>query len=201
MIKLSKTSKMPCQSWSIPAGGKYCPGSKDAEVCEDCYAQKNFYNMPVVKNSRAHNAEDWKRDEWVTQMVRLIKHEPYFRWFDSGDLYHPELAHKILQVLLDTRDTLHWLPTKMHGINGMSHWLTRLNQHKNMTVRWSSKTVNKVMPSYTHKTTSVVLSRGVYWSDALPEVFRCPAPTQDHKCGDCRACWDKTVQTVGYLLS
>lgn len=26
----------------------------------------------------------------------------------------------------------------------------------------------------------------------------CPAPTQDNECGPCRACWDRSVQSVDY---
>tara|TARA_R110002051_G_scaffold18015_7_gene52010 strand:+ start:511 stop:1113 length:603 start_codon:yes stop_codon:yes gene_type:complete len=200
MIKLSKTSKMPCPSWSIPAGGKYCPGSKDAEVCEDCYAQKGFYHMPTVQAPRKHNASDWKRDDWVKDMVAEIKGRPYFRWFDSGDMYHPKLIDKIHRVVHNTRDTKHWIPTKMWDVPGVKAAINNLHRYKNTTVRKSCKTIDKPH-SLPATVGSVVFSKDVFYSDQYPTVFRCKAPEQDHKCKDCRACWDKQVQTIGYLKS
>lgn len=205
MIKLSKTSKMPCPSWSIPAGGKYCPGSKDLgtgkshEVCEGCYTQKGFYHMPVVKNSRDHNAGDWKRNAWIGQMILKIKGEEFFRWFDSGDLYHPKLAAKILEVCDATPDTKHWLPTKMWDVKGMISYVGEIGSLSNVALRKSAKDFNKPLPKG-HGLASVVLTESVHYDKKkLPKVFRCPAPEQDHQCKGCRACWDRKVQTIGFL--
>ena len=200
MIKLSQTSKMPAKSWSIPAGGKYCPGSKGAEVCKSCYAMKGFYRMPSVKMAREHNAKDWKRDDWVKDMVDLIKDSPYFRWFDSGDMYHPKLIDKIQSVTMRTRNTKHWIPTKMWDIQGTKQKINNLHLSKNVTIRKSCKTIDE--PRFLPATvSSVVFSWDVFFSNQFPEVYRCKAPEQEHKCKDCRACWDKQVKIVGYLKS
>jgi hypothetical protein len=99
-VKLAKTSKMPCKSWSL-AARETCPGShvltgpdKGSLVpaCVACYAAKGFYRMPDAKRTRAHNREDWERPEWVTDMVSALEREVEFRWFDSGDVYSVELA-------------------------------------------------------------------------------------------------------------
>lgn len=198
MIKLSQTSKMPAKSWSIPAGGKYCPGSKGAEVCEGCYAQKGFYHMPTVKAPREHNAEDWKRDGWVTDMIKEVKGMPYFRWFDSGDMYHPKLIDKIHAVIIKTGETKHWIPTKMWDVPGTKAIINNLHRYKNTVVRKSAKNINQVINT-SHN--SAVFTKDVFYSDQYPDVHRCKAPDQDHKCKDCRACWDKSIQTIGYLKS
>ncbi|GAI65558.1 unnamed protein product, partial [marine sediment metagenome] len=74
MLKLSKASKMPCKSWSLEAIDT-CAGSRDpvtgelVPVCADCYAAKGTYRFPAVKALRVHNKQDWKRDDWVSDMV------------------------------------------------------------------------------------------------------------------------------------
>ena len=37
----------------------------------------------------------------------------YFRWHDSGDLFHTEYARAVLEVCQRTSGVLHWLPTRM----------------------------------------------------------------------------------------
>ena len=113
MIKLSKASKMPAKSWSLQAR-KTCPGSIDPNtkqpvaVCAGCYAAEGFYQMPDAIKVREHNREDWKRAEWVDDMVAELKRQKFFRWFDSGDVYHPALAFKIFLVMQKTPHVKHF---------------------------------------------------------------------------------------------
>ena len=86
MIKLSKAGKMPCRSWSLQAIPT-CPASigSDGELvdaCKGCYATTGNYNFPNVKAPRIHNKEDWKRDNWVADMVAELYNARYFRWFE-----------------------------------------------------------------------------------------------------------------------
>jgi hypothetical protein len=159
---------------------------------------KGFYRMPVVKAAREHNAEDWKRKGWVMDMVRLLSKERYFRWFDSGDLYHPDLARKIDQVCTRTY-TKHWIPTKMWDVKGLLPQIEALKSRPNVILRRSSKHIDDV--PLIRKHTSVVMSEELYYSDSYAGVRRCPAPQQGHQCKDCRACWDKRVLSIGYLKS
>ena len=106
MIKLSKASKMPCRSWSLEAL-ETCPGSKNpdgtlVDACAGCYATTGNYRFPNVRAPRQHNKEDWKRPEWVSEMVAELDNDRYFRWFDSGDMYDVRLASKILEVMSQT---------------------------------------------------------------------------------------------------
>ena len=114
MVKISKTSKLDgIQSWSLEAGTT-CPGSIGAQACEGCYAKGGNYRFKNVKAPREFNRKDWKRDGWVNDMVGALKGKPYFRWFDSGDVYCKGLAEKIEQVIKLTPWTIHWLPTRSY---------------------------------------------------------------------------------------
>jgi hypothetical protein len=195
MIKLSKTRKMPCLSWSLPALTT-CPGSrqKDGELvdaCKGCYATTGFYLMPVVQQVREHNREDWKRERWIFDMVEALKGEAYFRWFDSGDIYCVALALKIFDVVQCTPDTKHWLPTRSHKIPKIRKVLTRLKRCSNIVVRYSADELDR----YTKR-----LHGSVIVSSHSPRKteYLCPAYTRGGRCGDCRACWDKSVRVVAY---
>ena len=98
MIRISKTSKLDgINSWSLEAGAT-CPGANNASVCNGCYAKQGNYRYPNVKAPRFENKKDWKRTDWVDDMAKALDNQRYFRWFDSGDMYKPELARKILEV-------------------------------------------------------------------------------------------------------
>ena len=222
MVKLSKTSKMPCPSWSLPAVST-CPGARGkggklVPVCQGCYATTGFYNMPTVKEPREYNRKDWQRREWVHEMTLEVSKNKYFRWFDSGDVYCVGLAHKIYLVMQATSDTQHWLPTRSHKIPKIKAWLIKMRRLPNVSVRYSSDNIDSyerklhgsvvVTPEgvdkYTNriqKETKVVLPTMLYRYAHLKvpkDLFLCQAYTRKGKCGDCRACWDKRIKTIAY---
>ena len=196
MVALSKVSKLPGMSWSLQAGST-CPGSIDPvskevlPVCSGCYAKAGCYNFKNTKATREHNRVDWKRAEWVDDMVRLLAKQKYFRWFDSGDLYHPALAFKIYLIMTKTPHVKHWLPTKCFNIPKIRAVLDRMKLLDNVSVRFSAPGIDG---SYTDKHGSVVIP---YYDDAT-EATVCGAYTRAGKCGDCRACWDKSVKVIAY---
>jgi len=103
-LTLSKTSKMPCHSWSIPALACQT-GSKLAQVegsvCFDCYALKGFYRMPNVYAALSNRLEQMSSPEWVPAMIEKIKVEEqtgFFRWFDSGDLQSLKNLKDIVRI-------------------------------------------------------------------------------------------------------
>jgi hypothetical protein len=109
MIKISNTKKMGSVfSWSTQAGhpseGGSCPASFNAsgkyvDACQGCYAREGNYNFSNVKKVRQHNQEDWKRKNFADEMIEYIDLNcRYFRWFDSGDMYHVKLAEKIYEI-------------------------------------------------------------------------------------------------------
>jgi hypothetical protein len=94
---------MPCRSWSLEALTT-CPASKKSngelvDACKGCYATTGNYRFPNVKAPRLENQQDWKRSEWVADMVDQLDNDRYFRWFDSGDMYSLRLAFKIYEVM------------------------------------------------------------------------------------------------------
>lgn len=199
-IKLSKTSKMPAKSWALPAVVT-CPGAlKDGElvdVCKSCYADKGFYNMPTVKAPRYHNMEDWKRDGWVDEMIEALYNQKFFRWFDSGDVYHVKLANKILKVIEGTPNCKHWLPTRMYKFDKFRKILNKINKLPNVVVRISSDSLVGDRVDVDGLANSTVVPKGTIGVDS--SVWLCHASTNDGKCGDCRACWSKDVKTVAYV--
>ena len=195
-VTLSKPSKMPCKTWSLEAGST-CPGSIDPTtklplpVCAGCYAKDGFYNMPNSKLVRDLNRDDWKRDGWVDDMVLALAKQTYFRWFDSGDCYHPTLALKILQVIERTPHCKHWMPTKSYTIPKIRVVLERIKALPNASVRYSS-------PSITGEFTEEHGSTVVPYAETPTEATLCEAYSRDGKCGACRACWDKDVKVIAY---
>lgn len=198
-VKLSKTSKLNAKSWSLQAGNT-CPGSIDPvsretlPVCSGCYAKSGNYRFGNVKAPREHNREDWKRPDWVSDMVSALKTERYFRWLDSGDIYHPALAFKIFLVIEKTPWVSHWLPTKSYNIPKIRAVLDRIAQLPNVALRYSSPSITGEYIAGFHGSTVIPYDNSETSADIV-----CGAYTRGGKCGDCFACYDKTVSTVAYV--
>jgi len=195
-VRLSKTSKMPGASWSLPVGDT-CPGAMGddgqfVEVCQGCYALEGFYRMKTVKAVRESNMEDWKRPDWVQEMVSELDNHRYFRWFDSGDCYQVKLAEKMLQVMIATPHCQHWFPTRMAKFAKFADVLSRMKALPNVVVRVSSDNIDQVGPN---AGSAVVTSPAI--AESLGATM-CHAPSNDGKCGSCRACWSKDVPLVAY---
>tara|TARA_R110002126_G_scaffold23527_1_gene82363 strand:+ start:2450 stop:3109 length:660 start_codon:yes stop_codon:yes gene_type:complete len=199
MIKLSKAGKMPCKSWSLQALDT-CPGSikQDGELvdaCKGCYATTGNYNFPNVKAPRVHNREDWKRADWVQEMIKELKKQTHFRWFDSGDVYDHRLAKKMLKVMEETPWCKHWLPTRMHKFPKINIVLKEMDKLPNAAVRLSSDSINGELIQSKMPTSTIVPTA----EDATSSMTVCKAYERDGKCADCRACWDKSVKTIAYV--
>ena len=187
---------MPCKSWSLQAGDT-CPGSIDKKtkqpvaVCAGCYAKDGFYNMPNSIKTRLANREDWKRSTWVNEMIDALAKEKYFRWFDSGDVYHPALAFKIYLVMVGTPHVRHWLPTKSYKIPRIKTILDKMKMLDNVSVRYSS---DSMIGEYDTDHGSTVIP----YADTETNATVCGAYERKGKCGDCRLCWDKSVSVIAY---
>ena len=195
-IKLSKTSKLDgILSWSLQAL-ETCPASKDSNgdlvpACQGCYATTGNYRFANVKKPREFNREDWKRDDWVDDMVQALDSSRYFRWFDSGDMYDLGLAIKILAVMQKTPHCKHWLPTRMHKFIKFQHTIDAMMALPNVVVRFSSDSVNGEIIQ--GQTTSTI------FSDVVPTgALECQAYQHQGKCNGCRACYDKSVSVIAY---
>lgn len=205
MIKISKTSKLGCHSWSLEALNT-CPAARKqdgslVDACKGCYARGGNYRFPNVKAPRIHNKEDWKRDEWVDDMVAELDNHRYFRWFDSGDMYHIKLAEKIYQVMERTQWVKHWLPTRQYKFSKFADVIERMNKLDNVVVRLSSDSVQgKKVNFSTFKLNSIKTSSTIIPSTQnAVKALVCRAYENDGKCGSCRECWNKSVETIAYV--
>lgn len=200
MLKLSKTSKLGCLSWSLQAV-ETCPGARKdngalVDACAGCYATTGAYLWGPTIRARASNKEDWKRDGWVQDMVHALRNQTRFRWFDSGDLYNLRLAEKVLEVMEATPGIKHWLPTRMHKFTKFERILKRMAKLPNVAVRASSDAVDG---SYTPSDLPGVLASTIVPKGVEVSAFVCGAYTRGGVCGDCRACWDKDVPVIAYV--
>jgi hypothetical protein len=182
-------------SWSLQALDT-CPGSKDSlgelvPACQGCYATTGNYRFANVKKPREFNREDWKRDDWIDDMVKALDSSRYFRWFDSGDMYDLRLANKILSVMKATPWVKHWLPTRMHKFDKFKPIIAEMQMLSNVVVRFSSDSVSGGVIEG--------LNTSTIFSDSLPVgATECKAYQHEGKCNGCRACYDKSVSVIAY---
>lgn len=197
----SAPSKMPWLSYSISArrcktGGKL--RKVKGTICSKCYAFRGNYRWEVVR--KAHEKRFWamSRQNWVSNMVmalrsRLIetpKYQRFFRWFDSGDIQSLKNLQNIVKIAELVPEVQFWLPTQERGI--VQEFLRSGEIFpQNLNVRISAPLVGVQVKPIEGTTTSCVNvnSEG---------VFQCPSSTQNNKCVDCRACWNRDIKTVSY---
>jgi len=191
---LSNVSKMPGKSISLSAfdcktGDKLA--KVKGSVCYDCYARKGMYRMPNVVNKMQERKAFFNAIDFVPRMVDMLNktRSEYFRWFDSGDVQDVRMALNIIDVIKATPNKRHWIPTKERKIWQEALKLAELPA--NAVIRYSATMVNEAPPEAWTNSSAVI-------KEASPIGHECPAPKQDGKCGDCRACWDKSVKTVSY---
>jgi hypothetical protein len=194
---LSKPSKMPGYGYSTPA--EDCiTGSKLAKVknsiCSICYARKGRYVFPNVKKALKKRLAAIQKNNWVKLISELIRRKEksgFFRWHDSGDVQSIEHMQKIVAVANNLPKTKFWLPTREYGI--VSAYLARFGAFpENLCVRLSAFMVNGAPP------VAVAKKLGLTTSGVKNSGFNCPAPKQQNKCEDCRACWDNSVENINY---
>ncbi len=192
---LSKTTKMPGHSWSIPAwecktGGKLA--QIEGSVCHGCYAMKGFYHMPAVKNALYKRLTRSTARMWVDDMAELINRKEksgYFRWFDSGDLQGEWMLEAIAQVARRTPDVVHFLPTKEYSI--LRRWSKSNSPPSNLIIRASAPMVDQSI-----REGAFELVTSVYTDKPLGK--RCPAPDFNFSCGPCRDCWNPDVKEISF---
>lgn len=152
--------------------------------------------MGNVQRTLAERLEQMDSPLWVGAMVAKIKateKSGFFRWFDSGDLQSMAHLKKIVRIAIALPDVKFWLPTKEYTL--ISEYIELFGSFpSNLTVRLSAYMVDKTGPN------SLAEHLGVTTSEVSTQSGTCPAPSQGNKCADCRACWDKSTQTVVYRL-
>ena len=182
---LTRTSKMPGLSYSLPAW-QCKTGSKlrkiKGSVCASCYALKgNYTRYKAIKAAQYVRLDSLKNSLWVAAMVAQINRQKYFRWHDAGDIQDLDHLNKIFEVCKLTPQTKHWMPTREAWVK--DHLV---RAPKNLVIRFSPPMIGQ--ENTTWPNSSMVVEK-----DAT-----CPAPSQGNSCGDCRACWDPKVKVVSY---
>tara|TARA_B110000037_G_scaffold164920_1_gene186522 strand:- start:147 stop:749 length:603 start_codon:yes stop_codon:yes gene_type:complete len=185
---LTRTSKMPGLSYSLPAWACQT-GSKLRKIegtpCFSCYALKgNYVRYPKIKEVQYKRLDSITNPLWVEAMAVQIKNQKYFRWHDAGDIQSVEHLRKIFAVAILTPNTRHWLPTQERK------YLLEVDPKEvpdNLIIRLSGSKINGSIPNAWEYTSSVVT-----------ENAKCPSANQDGKCMDCRMCWSKDVKNISY---
>jgi hypothetical protein len=199
---LSEPSKMPSHSYGIPAE-ECITGSKLVDVansiCANCYALKGFYKLygKTIKPSQYKRFESIENPLWTEAMVTLIAStkNKWFRWHDSGDLQSVEHLAKIVDVAKRLPDVLFWLPTREYAI--VRDWTSQNGAFPdNLVVRLSAHMKGQTTD---HLEAYGLPTSRVYTTDTFDGIgTECVARYQQNACGDCRKCWDKSVQTIAY---
>ena len=195
---LSAPSKMPGYAYSIPA--KACKvGSKlrtvENSVCSKCYALKGRYMFGNVQDALNRRLLSITDPAWSANMATAINGQAYFRWHDSGDIQSMSHLKQIIEVCRATPNTKHWLPTREKSM--VRAYLKSNVFPDNLTVRLSATMIDGEAPTIASDWNRTVNTSTVH--NLKPaQGYQCPAPKQDNKCCDCRACWDGTVQNVSY---
>jgi hypothetical protein len=196
---LSKPSKMPGHSYSLPALETCNVGSKLALVpgtpCHACYACKGRYKFSNVSMAQSRRLTKMQTSStWVSDMVEILrrKNEKHFRWHDSGDLINVDHLKAICTIAIGVPDCQFWLPTQEHKL--VREFLKDGGKiPANLNIRISSGLVDGRAP------TTDLCTSGIY-KDNEPRGYACPAPLQNNNCGSCRACWNKEIKHVDYAF-
>jgi hypothetical protein len=198
---LSKTSRMPCPGYSLPAVecrlGRFLrqiPGT----VCAHCYALRGRYLFPVVRLAMERRFASISDPRWVAAITFLIRRsgERHFRWHDSGDIQGLEHLAKIVAVCKNLSGVKFWLPTREYRVveayRRMGGKIPR-----NLCIRYSAHLVDGRPPlGYGMPVISVSADR----SKTPPGAYRCRAAEAGNACGPCRACWDNQIRIIDFPL-
>lgn len=203
--RISKTSKMPSHSFSLPAQ-ECITGAKlakvEGSVCHGCYALKGFYHMPTVKAPRYDNLSNINHADWVATMVASISKSSlkngFFRWHDSGDLQSLSHLNNIVAIANALPTIQFWLPTKEAGML-KDYAKQGLTIPSNLSIRLSMPMVDQA-PNLPESLVNLGINTSTVHKQAEGFVSTCPAYQNAGKCGSCRNCWNKDITNISYPI-
>ena len=186
---LTYTTKMPGPSYNTPASrcitGARLRNVKNS-VCSSCYALKgNYKRFPKVEEALERRFQSLTRGSWIEAMATLISKHKFFRWHDAGDIQSIKHLQTIFEVCKLPPGTKHWMPTRE------AQFLKDLDPDTiptNLIIRMSSHMIDQPPVKFWPWTSTVTSGH-----DAS-----CPAHKQGNTCGNCRACWNRSVPSVRY---
>jgi len=201
----------------------------EGSTCSRCYALKLQKLRPSVDQGWTNNllkAEKLISDNptlWAKQMTFQIERGCkklgvlFHRWFDSGDLQSVEMLRAIVLCAEMTPDIAHWLPTREAKIVKEYRKLYG-KEPRNLVIRVSATMIGD-KPIAGHTNTSTVHKKGqevhgkeclayrtnkdaiVVDLDTFQAMGKAEKKEQDFgHCGNCRACWNPSVENISYPL-
>ena len=226
----SNTSKMPCDSYGLPAD--LCKiGSLLREVknstCESCYAyKKGMYAFDNVREAQFRRYETFlneDRSKWIGAFVFLFtkRKQKYFRWHDSGDLQSLDHLKRIAEIAEQTPFCEYWLPTRESRI--VEEFLKTETCPDNLCIRISDTMIDAKKPvayligktqfsgvqSKGKPHTSITCNASKHiggfkknkkTGEYKPEFGFCTGFTESGEYVECRKCWDKSEERVNYPI-
>ncbi len=199
---LSEPGILPGYAWSISR--EHCKRGRvlrdvPGTVCGKCYAAGGNYQCPLPVVALARRYERMHSHRWVEAMIRLLRDEELFRWFDCGDLQSVRHLERIVAVCEGTPMCRHWLATRETKI--VREFLKAGAIPANLNIRISADFIDDPLRKspIAGCTLATVTSKGF-----MPGAHNCPlsfAGSDVRGCVDagCFSCWDKSVQHINYL--
>lgn len=207
---LTQTTKMPCQSYSLPTIA-CVTGFRMREIagsiCSDCYAEKGNYrkyqnNIEPAQHARLESialaiADPEYRKIWIQAMVVSIGADEWFRFHDSGDIQNIEHLELYAELARAMPKCKFWLPTREYGI--VSAFTAQYDVPANLIIRLSAMFTDRpvVVPKTLQNVAGVAVSN-VHSKKAIGT--QCNAPKQNGECRSCRACWSRKIAAVSYSI-
>jgi Gene product 88 len=115
-----------------------CPGR--SQLCSRiCYAKKNRYRYPQVKERLNWAFEQSKRNDFADRMVDELyrKGVVLMRFHCSGDIYSPAYARKMLEVIGRSPHCTFWAYTRSWRVPAIFPILKAISMMPNMSLWFS----------------------------------------------------------------
>ena len=197
---LSRPTKLPGPSWSLPAGPA-CPFRRNGQgtICGSCYADNlGRYSQAQIKRAQ------WVRFDWTRECLRtsagtqvfvetMVKAivatgYTYMCVHDSGDLFSPAYTRAWIRICEALSWVRFWFPTR----SWQAPWLDTIKELAalpNVAVRPSAIHFDDEPPQVDG------LAAG---TTASSYAYTCPASRQNNSCGECRRCWVAKSWPISY---
>jgi len=201
------TAAMPCPSYGLSRDtcvrGKHLRKIQGT-VCATCYAGKGNYHRPQVHAANQRRLERLLySSRFVDMFVVALEGEPYFRFFDTGDIPNLTCLERVMDVVSQCRWCRFWIPTREFGTVN-AYLATHGSFPDNVNVRISADYVDRLPdPGQVPVGCTFSTVASLKNPNGLPDAHLC-LPTFDgefcEKCAEagCRACWDRGVPHVCY---
>jgi len=200
---LSAPTKMPGACWGLPAST--CKrGSRlrqiEGSICSQCYARGVAYRRGHVVRAQERRYQRMNHPRWTDAMVRLLRKQTWFRWYDTGDVQNVDQLIKIASVCRRTPRCKHWLSTREIGM--VREFLKDKDIPSNLNIRLSVDFIDTPPGPETRipgcTTSTVSTAPGL-------DGYDCPVTNAENGPKTCneakfRECWSKSVQNVSYGL-